>query len=74
MKRIIKNNYQPNSVRMTCPICNSVFEFDPKFDLELEEFNVNRNGRIRIERQISCPCCTRMFRIESAYPYRITEF
>ena len=38
MKRIIKNNYQPNSVRMICPICKSVFEFDPKFDLETEEF------------------------------------
>ena len=40
MKRIIKNNYQPNSVRMICPICKSVFEFDPKFDLETEEFQV----------------------------------
>lgn len=39
MKRIIKNNYQPNSV---------------KFDLEAEEFSVYRNGEVYIERQISC--------------------
>lgn len=52
MKRIIKNNYQPNSVRM---ICKSVFEFDPKFDLETEEFQVYRDGEVYIERQISCP-------------------
>ena len=56
MKRIIKNNYQPNS----CPICKSVFEFNPEF----EEFSVYRNGEVYIERQISCPCCTRMLRIE----------
>lgn len=31
MKRIIKNNYQPNSVRVICPICKSVFEFNPEF-------------------------------------------
>lgn len=45
MKRIIKNNYQPNSV--------SVFEFNPEFDLEAEEFSVYRNGEVYIERQIS---------------------
>lgn len=50
MKRIIKNNYQPNSVRMICPICKSVFEFDPKFDLETEEFQVYRDGEVYIER------------------------
>lgn len=36
MKRIIKNNYQPNSVR----VIKSVFEFNPEFDLEAEEFSV----------------------------------
>lgn len=41
MKRIIKNNYQPNS----CPICKS----NPEF----EEFPVYRNGEVYIERQIS---------------------
>lgn len=55
MKRIIKNNYQPNSVR----ICKSV----PEFDLEAEEFSVYRNGEVYIERQISCPYCTRRVRI-----------
>lgn len=69
MKRIIKNNYQPNSVR----ICKSVFEFDPKFDLETEEFQVYRDGEVYIERQISCPCCTRMLRIEGTYPYHIRK-
>lgn len=73
MKRIIKNNYQPNSVRVICPICKSVFEFNPEFDLEAEEFSVYRNGEIYIERQISCPCCTRMLRIDGTYPYRIRE-
>lgn len=62
MKRIIKNNYQPNS----CPICKS----NPEFDLEAEEFSVYRNGEVYIERQISCPCCTR---IEGTYPYHIRE-
>lgn len=66
MKRIIKNNYQPNS----CPICKSVFEFNPEFDLEAEEFSVYRNGEVYIERQISC---TRMLRIEGTYPYHIRE-
>lgn len=46
MKRIIKNNYQPNNVRTICPICKSVFEFDPKFDLEEEEFWVCRDGEV----------------------------
>lgn len=67
MKRIIKNNYQPNSVRV---ICKSVFEFNPEFDLEAEEFSVYRNGEVYIERQISC---TRMLRIEGTYPYHIRE-
>lgn len=66
MKRIIKNNYQPNSVRM---ICKSVFEFNPEF----EKFSVYRNGEVYIERQISCPCCTRMLRIEGTYPYHIRK-
>ena len=70
MKRIIKNNYQPNSVRVICPICKSVFEFNPEFDLEAEEFSVYRNGEVYIERQISC---TRMLRIDGTYPYRIRE-
>lgn len=69
MKRIIKNNYQPNSVR----ICKSVFEFNPEFDLEAEEFSVYRNGEVYIERQISCPYCTRMLRIEGTYPYHIRK-
>lgn len=59
MKRIIKNNYQPNSVR----ICKSVFEFNPEFDLEAEKFSVYRNGEVYIERQIS----SRMLRIEGTY-------
>ena len=54
----IKNNYQPNS----CPICKSVFEFNPEF-----EFSVYRNGEVYIERQISCT------RIEGTYPYHIIE-
>lgn len=66
MKRIIKNNYQPNSVRA---ICKSVFEFD----LEEEEFWVCRDGEVYVERQISCPCCTRMLMIEGTYPYHIKE-
>ena len=65
MKRIIKNNYQPNNL--------SIFEFDPKFDLEAEEFCVYRDGEVYVERQISCPCCTRMLRIEGTYPYHIKE-
>lgn len=65
MKRIIKNNYQPNSVRVICPICKSVSEFD----LEAEEFSVYRNGEVYIERQISCPCCTKM----RTYPYHIRK-
>lgn len=69
MKRIIKNNYQPNSVRVICPICKSVFEFNPEFDLEAEEFSVYRNGEVYIERQIS----SRMLRIEGTYPYHIRE-
>ncbi len=69
MKRIIKNNYQPNSVRTICPICKSVFEFD----LEEEEFWVYRDGEVYVERQISCPCCTRMLRVEGTYPYHIKE-
>lgn len=69
MKRIIKNNYQPNSVRVICPICKSVFEFNPEF----EEFSVYRDGEVYIERQISCPCCTRMLRIEGTYPYHIRQ-
>lgn len=63
MKRIIKNNYQPNSVRT---ICKSVFEFD----LEEEEFWVYRDGEVYVERQISC---TRMLRVEGTYPYHIKE-
>lgn len=59
----MKNNYQPNSVRV---ICKSVFEFD----LKAEEFSVYKNGEVYIERQISC---TRMLRIEGTYPYRIRE-
>lgn len=59
MKRIIKNNYQPNSVR--------VFEFNPEFDLEAEKFSVYRNGEVYIERQISCT------RIEGTYPYHIRK-
>lgn len=27
--KIIKNNYAPSNVRMICPICDSIFEFDP---------------------------------------------
>lgn len=69
MKRIIKNNYQPNSVRVICPICKSVFEFNPEFDLEAEEFSVYRNGEVYIERQIS----SRMLRIEGTYPYHIRK-
>lgn len=49
MKRIIKNNYQPNSVRVICPICKSVFEFNPEFDLEAEEFSVYKDGEVYIE-------------------------
>lgn len=45
MKRIIKNNYQPNSVRVIC-------KSDPEFDLEAEEFSVYRNGEVYIERQM----------------------
>lgn len=47
----------------------SVFEFNPEFDLEAEEFSVYRNGEVYIERQI----CTRMLRIEGTYPYHIRE-
>lgn len=27
--KIIKNNYAPSNVRTICPICGSIFEFDP---------------------------------------------
>lgn len=27
--KIIKNNYAPSNVRTICPICDSIFEFDP---------------------------------------------
>lgn len=63
MKRIIKNNYQPNSVRVICPICKSVFEFNPEFDLEAEEFSVYRNGEVYIERQIARGCLGQRVRI-----------
>ena len=36
--KIIKNNYAPNNVRTTCPICDSIFEFDPTTECDKEEY------------------------------------
>lgn len=51
--KIIKNNYTPSDVRAICPICDSIFEFNPTTEC---------NGRTVI-----CPCCYKSFIIEEKY-------
>ena len=48
--KIIENNYMPSSVRVTCPICHSIFEFDPATEYDKEEFKTHRG----IERTVTC--------------------
>ncbi len=40
----------PSSVRVTCPICHSIFEFDPATEYDKEEFKTHRG----IERTVTC--------------------
>lgn len=68
--KIIENNYMPNSVRVTCPICYSIFEFDPAIDCNKEEFKTYRDGQQYIERTVTCPCCHRSFIVERNYSWR----
>lgn len=51
--KIIKNNYAPSNVRTICPICNSIFEFDPATECN--------------ERTVICPCCHKSFAIGEKY-------
>ena len=60
-----RNSHEENTISQIV----ALFEFDPKFDLETEEFQVYRDGEVYIERQISCP----MLRIEGMYPYHIRK-
>lgn len=63
--KIIKNNYMPNSVRVTCPI----FEFDPAIDYNKEEFKTYKDGQQYIERTVTCPCCHKSFIVERNYSW-----
>lgn len=58
--KIIKNNYAPNNVRIACPICDSIFEFDPATECDKEEY---RDEQQCIERTVICPCCHKSFAI-----------
>lgn len=51
--KIIKNNYAPSNVRTICPICDSIFEFDPAIECN--------------ERTVICPCCNKSFAIGEKY-------
>lgn len=51
--KIIKNNYAPSNVRTICPICDSIFEFDPATECN--------------ERTVICPCCHKSFAIGEKY-------
>lgn len=62
--KIIKNNYMPNSVRATCPICYSIFEFDPVTECGKERFKTYRDGQEYIEQIVTCPCCNKSFIVE----------
>ena len=57
----------PSSVRVTCPICHSIFEFDPATECDKEEFKTYRDGQEYIERTVTCPCC----HIEGNYSWRV---
>lgn len=67
--KIIKNNYMSNSVRVTCPICHSIFEFDPATECDKEKFKTYRDGQEYIDRTVTCPCCNKRFIIERNYPW-----
>lgn len=69
--KIIENNYIPSSVRVTCPICYSIFEFDPDTEWDKEEFKTYKDGQGYIERTITCPCCNKSFLIEGNYSWRV---
>jgi len=71
--KIIENNYMPSSVRVTCPICHSIFEFDPATECDKEKFKTYRDGRQYIERTVTCPCCHKSFIIEGNYSWRVQE-
>ena len=66
---LIENNYMPNSVRVTCPICHSIFEFDPATECDKEKFKTYRDGQEYIDRTVTCPCCNKSFIIERNYPW-----
>lgn len=51
--KIIKNNYVPSGVRVTCPICHSIFEFNPATECN--------------KKTVICPCCYKSFAIEEKY-------
>lgn len=61
----------PNSVRATCPICYSIFEFDPATECDKEKFKTYRDGQEYIERTVTCPCCNKSFIVEGNYSWRI---
>lgn len=63
--KIIKNNYMPNSVRVTCPVCYSIFEFDPAIDCNKEEFKTYKDGQQYIERTV----CHKSFIVERNYSW-----
>lgn len=54
-----------NSVRVTCPICHSIFEFDPATECD----KTYRDGQEYIDRTVTCPCCDKSFIIERNYPW-----
>ena len=51
--KIIKNNYALSNVRAICPICDSIFEFDPATECD--------------GRTVICPCCHKSFAIGEKY-------
>ena len=59
-----------SSVRVTCPICHSIFEFDPATECDKEGFKAYRNGQQYIERTVTCPCCHKSFIAERNYSWR----
>lgn len=63
----------PSGVRVTCPICHSIFEFDPAIDCNKEEFKTYRDGQQYIERTVTCPCCNKSFIVERNYSWRVRK-
>lgn len=69
--KIIQNNYMPSSLRATCPICHSIFEFDPATECDEEKYKTYRDGQQYIERTITCPCCHKNFIMKCNYPWKV---